>query len=150
MRLMTHSPAHARKTVNEQQRLARPKQKLPLMSHRDHAREILTEPTSTKWKPSLHETRVYCLDSADSAQCSHSDSVTATRRERGPEGGRETGEDRIGRKGGMEGKRRGTFPPLTGIYSSAVLFTSPVVLLWRSGGGTNYWAMFLFFEVLLL
>lgn len=66
------------------------------------------------------------------------------------EGGRETGEDRIGRKGGMEGKRRGTFPPLTGIYSSAVLFTSPVVLLWRSGGGLNYWAMFLFFEVLLL
>lgn len=90
------SPARATKTVNEKQCCLH--RSYPSTGHRDHAREVLTEPRSTEWKPSLHETRAYCLDSADSAQCSHSDAVTATRRE----GEGETREDR------REG--RGDFP----------------------------------------
>lgn len=114
------------------------KQKLPLMSHRDSTREILTEPTSTEWKPSLHETRVYCLDSADSVQCSHSDAVTATRRE----GEWETREDRKeGREGWMEGREGGLSHLSLG--SIQRLFSSPPLLpFYGEVGGTNYCAMF--------
>lgn len=101
-----------------------PKQKLPPRSHQDYAREILTEPTSTKWKPSLHETLL-------SGQRWLSPVFSFRRRDCNQKGG-ETREE--GREGGRDGrKRRGTFPPLTEIYSVAVLFTSLVALLWESG-----------------